>query len=210
MKRTAFLACILLAVPNHGCNVMLYPVARAFGGPSESELRACRPAFERMKATLLSARWLVYPALVPKGAGTLVPGAAEYLREGLQKAGAAHCSLAPGLPAPEPTEFGPNQMRFTWKRARGYSDWVKRTQPEGDLLVFTEFLRAPDGVIHGMMFYVVERSGQIAFVSLWNSHHFKGGVSPKDPEAACELVLERFKQALNWDASRMFPPYGVG
>lgn len=210
MKYLPALACILLAAPNTGCKVMLYPLARAFGGPSETELKACRPAFKRMKATFSSARVVVYPAMAPWGAGTQVSGTAERLVEGLQKAGATRCSLAPGLPAPEVTESGPNQMRFTWKRARAYSDWVKNAHPEGDLFFFTDFLRGQGGAIHGMMLYVVEPSGQIAFVSLWNSHHFKDGVSPKDPQAACDLVMERFQKALKWEASTLFPPYGVG
>ena len=204
------LPCILLAAPDTGCNAMLYPVARAFGGPSEAELKAARPAFERMKSGLPTAHWVVYPALVPVGEGVQVPETAERLMEGLRKAGATHCTVGAGLPATEPTQMGANQMRFTWKRARAYSEWVKKVQPKGDLFFFTELLRAPNGVVRGMMLYVVERSGQIAFVELWNSHHFKEGISPKDGPAACEVVMAGFQGALKWDANRVFPPYGVG
>jgi hypothetical protein len=210
MKPLPALACLLLVAPATGCNVVMYPFARAFGGPSEAELKACRPAFDRLKAGFPAARLRVYPGRVPKGAGTELPGAADRLAEGLRAAGAAQCSIVSVQPALEPMESGHNQMRFTWKRARAYSDWVKQTRPEGDFFFFTDFLRGPDGVIHGMMLYVVEPTGQIAFVSLWNSHHFKNGVAPRDSQAACDLMVERFQRALKWEALRMFPPYGVG
>lgn len=201
---------ILLAAPDTGCNVMLYPFARAFGGPSEAELKAARPAFDRMKATLATASWVVYPALEPKGAGIPLPNTADRLIEGLRKAGATRCVAAPGPPAVDTGELGANQMRFSVKRARAYSDWVKNNRPEGDLFLFMDVLRGPDGVVHGMMLHVVERSGQLAFTSLWNSHHWKGGAAPKDPQAACDMVMERFQRAQKWEATRMFPPYGVG
>lgn len=210
MKALPLAACLLVAAPDTGCNLLLYPLARAFGGPSEAELRACRPAFERLKSTFPTARVVVFPALVAKDAGIPLPGTAERLAEGLRKAGAAQCVAAQAVPAPEPLDLGHNQMRYTWKRARAYAAWVKQAQPDGDFLVFSDFLRMKDGLIHGMMLYVVDRSGQVAFVSLWNTHHFEGGHPPKDAQAACNVMLERFQRALTWEAKRMFPPYGVG
>ncbi|HJV90310.1 MAG TPA: hypothetical protein VJ623_08410 [Holophagaceae bacterium] len=205
-----FLGLVLLG-GSPGCSRLAYPFARAFGGPSEAELRACRPAFERMKAGLPTAVFVVHPALVPKGpAGDPLPGTAERLAEGLRRLGAAQAQAQATPPEVAMTPLGRNQMRFTWTRARAYGTWVRANHPPGDFHVFQEMLRSPDGVVRGMMLYVVESSGQVAFVSLWNSHHFEGGVAPASPEAACDLMLLRFRKSLTWDAQRMFPPYGIG
>jgi len=63
MKLRPILLTLLCLPAIQGCKPMLYPVARAFGGPSEGELKLRRAAFDRLKATRATAKILVYPAL---------------------------------------------------------------------------------------------------------------------------------------------------
>ena len=211
MRYLALLAGLLMLGPSMGCKAMLYPMARAFGGPSEAELKHCRAAFNRMKVGFRTVPVVVFPAVVPMSpGGTPLAGSDTLLLGGLRKGGVAQALGAKVTPEVASSPLGHNQMRYAWDRARAYGAWVKRAHPEGEYLVFTEILQSKDGAIHGMMVYVTEGSGQIAYLSLWNSHHFAQGKAPRDVAAACDLIVTRLLAALNQEATVLFPPYGVG
>jgi hypothetical protein len=189
---------------------MVYPLARAFGSPSEVELKQSRVAFERLKAGRFTARIVAYPAADPVGMRTdAFPGTALLLAEQLRSKGWTNCTTAPAAPLVEPSPLGHNQLRYAWNRAHTLSQWVKTARPEGDFHLFVEILSSGSGDIIGIQGYVVDASGHFAYERLLNSHHY-GGNPPHDPEAACQLILRIFLNCLDQPAERIFPPYGVG
>ena len=189
---------------------MLYPLARAFGSPTESELRKCRVAFDDLKARWATARVVVYAAGDPTGAreGGFA-GTADLLAGRLREAGWAACSVAPAAAPVEPTPLEGNQLRYAWKRARAYAKWVQGARPGGDFLIFTEVLTSSAGGVVGIHMFVVEGDGEVAYQRLLNSHHFATS-QPPDPAAACGLILQVFLRDLGKSADEVFPPYGVG
>ena len=193
-----------------GCVLMVYPLARAFGSPSESELKRCRAAFEHLKAGRFTARIVVYPALDPVGMRKeAYPGTALLMTQQLQAKGWTNCSTAPTAPPVEPRRLGANQLRYAWKRAHAYGQWVRTARPEGDFQLFVEVLSSPSGNIIGIQCYALDASGQVAYERLLNSHQF-GGKPPKNPEAACRLMLQILLNHLNQADPCISPPYGVG
>jgi hypothetical protein len=193
-----------------GCTVMVYPFARAFGSPSESELKQCRVAFERLKAGRFTVRTVVYPAADPVGMRKdAYPGTAVLMAEQLRAKGWTNCTTAPTTPPVEPRRLGANQLRYAWNRAHAYGQWVRTARPEGDFHLFVEILSDPSGNIIGIQAYVLDASGQVAYERLLNSHQF-GGNPPKNPEAACQLILRVLLNHLDQADPCIFPPYGVG
>ena len=207
---TVTLLALLFLAGVPACKPMLYPAARAFGSPSEGELKKCRTAFIRLKDARATARIVVYAAIDPVGTRKdPFAGTAELLAEQLKEKGWTHCSCASGVPSVQPTPLLRNQLRYTWSRAHLYGRWVETTRPEGDFFLFLEVLAPPANGIIGIQCYVVDASGQVAYARLMNSHHF-GGTTPKDPETACRLILRAFLRDLERRAEEVFPPYGVG
>lgn len=210
MKSSTCLLVLLLLSGSQGCRVMAYPFARAFGAPSEGELKACRQAFEHMKAQRSSARVLVFPAIEPVRGGELGSGeATERAAARLRAGGFSAARAAQVRPTVAPTPLGANQLRFAWDRAHAYAAWIRTTQPEGDFHLFLEVLVAPSGGIIGVQCHVLDGSGQVAYERLMNSHHF-GSAPPKTPEDACAWILRTFLRDLDRPAESVFPPYGVG
>jgi len=209
-QTTLLLALLLLLPVIQGCALVMYPLARAFGSPSEGELKQCRVAFERLKAGRFTARIVAYPAADPVGMRTnAYSGTALRLAEGLRSKGWTNCTKAPAVPLVKPRPLGHNQLRYAWKRAHTLSQWVKTARPEGDFHLFVEILSSGSGDIIGIQGYVLDASGHVAYERLMNSHHF-GKNPPRDPEAACQLILRIFLNSLDQPAERIFPPYGVG
>lgn len=203
-------ACLaLLLLPGtQGCKPMLYPLARAFGGASESELKLRRAAFERLKAQRASARILVAPVLDPRREQPTAPGAAAGLVEQLRSDGWAGASALAAAPAVAATPLGRNQLRYLQTRASAYAAWAKATRPDADYLVIVEVLSGSAG-IGGIHCYVLERSGQVAYLCLQNSHHF-GADRPADAQAAGRLALRLLARDLQRKAEEVYPPWGVG
>jgi len=202
------IAVLLLLV--QGCQLMMYPCARAFGSPSESELKQCRAAFEHLKEGRTTARTVVYPVVNPRQEQPMaLAGTAAYVAEQLQAKGWTNCTIATNPPAVAGTPLGHNQLRYMWDRAHGYSQWVRDSQPAGDFHLFIEILSARSGEIIGIHCYVVDATGQIAYVRLSNSHHF-GDQPPQDSEAACQFILKFLLHSLESPAEIVFPKYGVG
>jgi hypothetical protein len=210
MKLWPSLLSLLLLPGIQGCAPMMYPLARAFGSPAESELKKCRVAFERLKAERATARILAYQALEPVGARVGgFPGTAEQTTERLRAHGFSAVRAVADPPRIKPTPLGANQLRYVWTRAHAYGAWVQSVRPEGDYHLFLEILAPPSGGILGAHCYILDGMGQVAYRRLMNSHHF-GNHPPQDPEAACGLILQILLQDLERPADSIFPPYGVG
>jgi hypothetical protein len=188
---------------------MLYPLARAFGGPSEGQLKRCRAAFERLKAQKGTARIVVHSALDPRPLGAWDPGTAEQLAALMREKGMANAVAAPAPQGVEPLPLGGNQMRYAWTRARAYGDWIRKTRPEGDFFMIVEMFHQPAGEIVGLQVYVLDRMGDIAYLRLMNSHHFQRPSLP-GPQEAITLLHGLFQRGLTRQAEEQFPPYGVG
>ena len=182
--RTILLPLALLLLPvMQGCKLMVYPCARAFGSPSESELKQCRAAFERLKAGRFTAQAVVYPAADPVGMRQdAYSGTAEVMAEQLLAKGWTNCLIATVAPQVKPLPLGHNQLRYAWNRAHAYSQWVRTARPVGDIHLFVEAMSPSEGKIIGIQCYVVDASGQVAYYRLLNSH-FYGRNPPRTPEA---------------------------
>lgn len=204
--RAACLVLLLLAAP--GCKPMLYPLARAFGGAPESELKLRRAAFDRLKARQATARIRVAPVLDPRRDQPPASDTAAGLVAQLQADGWAGASALAAAPAVAPTPLGRNQLRYLQTRAGAYSAWVKAARPEGDYLVVVEVLSGSGG-IGGIQCYVLECSGQVAYLCLQNSHHF-GAHRPADAQAAGQLALRLLARDLQRKPEEVYPPWGVG
>lgn len=209
MKRLSVLVLFTLGL-QPGCKAMVYPVARAFGSPSEAELARCREAFEAFKGTCLATRLVVFEACDPvHGDRPWTVGTSARMATGLRAHGASNAVAAP-LPHGVPVRpYGGNQLRYLWERARAYGAWIREARPEGEHFLFVEVVAAPDGSVHGVQTCVVDRQGRIAYVGLMNSHHF-GARPPAGPEAACDLALARLLQDLRRPPLEIFPRWGVG
>jgi len=181
------LLAVLIFPTLQGCRPMMYPAARAFGGPKESELKRIRPAFAALKTQARVGAVVVYrPLVVKTGQPSWDDGAGTLLVEAMHQDLAPRATLAPDAPDVPFEPMGHNQMRYLWKRARGYASWVGSRHPAGDYFVFTELLTDEKGErVLGAQCYIVDASGQIAqralfdladksfFSALRNHHRFK-------------------------------------
>ena len=206
--RNAVLALVaILGVTN--CQVALYPVARAFGSPPESDLATCREAFGRLQQRLATSRVRVEPVLFVHGSGrTWRLAMAQALVEEAAAHTAANFEIAAGRPDVAPRNIGHNQMRYLWERAADYAHWLKATRPETDYVLCTEIWARQDRV-EGIHVYVFTAEGQIAYCRLFNSHHF-GNSLPAEGVAHVRLMVKQLFDDLRLDAAVVFPPYGIG
>jgi hypothetical protein len=153
---------------------------------------------------------MVYPAIEPVGAREGgFPGTAEQTVEHLRAQGFSAARAVTAVPQIRSTALGANQLRYVWTRAHAYGAWVQSDRPEGEYHLFLEILAPPSGGILGVHCYILDGRGQVAYRRLMNSHHF-GSQPPRDPEAACGLILQVFMKDLERPADSIFPPYGVG
>ena len=192
------------------CRPMLYPFARAFGSPSEGELKLRRAAFNRLKAQRGAWRIVVYPMLDPTGRRQeTFPGCAETAAAILRDRGLAGAAAGEAPPTVPARALGGNQLRYLQDRAAAYGGWMKEARPAADAAVFMEVLVDGSGTISGLHMVVVEASGQVAYTRLFNSHHF-GPNPPSGGDAACRLLARVLLRDLERPAEELHPPYGVG
>lgn len=200
----------LLLVAGTGCKPMLYPLARAFGGASESEFKLRRAAFDRFKAVHATARVGVYPGVDPITPDhPIFPRTIGIGADWLRQEGWQGCITHREPPAVASTPMPRNQMRYVENRANAYAAWVKANKPAEDYVVIVEVLGRPSGPFAGMHCYVVEASGQVVYWRLMNSHHFKNR-APQNPPEAVRLMLRKLVEDLGKPADQVWPPYGVG
>lgn len=210
MKRQALLVLLPLLLFSSACKPMLYPLALAFGGPSEGELKLRRVAFDRLKASKATARILVYPLVDPRHAESPYPVASAETAAALARGeGLAGAKAATGFHAVPPSALGSNQLRFTMDRAKAYAAWTATQRLDTDFVMFLEAMTDSAGRVGGIQLYVVEASGQVAYVRLYNSHHFNG-TPPHGPDNVCGVMLRNLRFDLTRQATELHPPYGVG
>ncbi len=214
-----FCCAALVPVPlSAGGQWLLYPLARAFGGPSEAELAKCRTAFARLKADFPSSRVLVQPALIRPGAGlpddrnSWRPHLADNLVQALRAEGGVGAyrsvEVRSAVAAVGATPFGHNQLRYLWTRAAEYGRCVRESHPAGDYVLFFEIFGSRSEV-GAIQVFVFDASGQLAYCRLFNSHQF-GPHLDRSGDAAVRLIAERLLGDLRKAPEEVFPPYGVG
>lgn len=213
-KITRILAALILGVvvlPQlRAGNILLYPLARAFGSPAEAELAKCRQAFQQMQSHLGESRVAVQPVLfIDETHRTWRRNLAVILAREAGPLTTAELTVPRGgTPAVSPTELGHNQLRYLWERAAVYSDWVKADPPAADYVWIAE-IWGHGGKVGAIHFYVLDARGQIAYCRLYNSHQF-GPNLPLQGDAAIKLIVRRLFEDLRKDPEQVFPPYGVG
>ncbi len=201
---------LLLSLPlQQGCAPLLYPVAQAFGSPSEGELSRRRLAFDRLKARKESARILIHPLVDPLGLTQVAPNTAELLVELLRAEGWASAAAARTPPRIPSKALGRNQLRYVQDRAEAYTLWAQSMPPDCDFFVVVEAFPVGEGRLGGVHCYVLEASGQVAYTRLFNSHHF-GPEAAWNRNAACQMAVRALVRDLQRPALEVHPPYGIG
>jgi len=214
-KTLAVLALLALLSPLHaGTEILLYPLARAFGGPSESELVQCRRAFQHLQSSLATSRLVVQPVLSqpkysPENQAVWRHDLAAALRREIGAKSGVTLAAPETTPVVAPTDFGPNQMRYLWSRAAAYAKWVRSTHPAGDYVLFAEVF-ARNGRVGAIQVFILDSSsGQLAYCRLFNSHQF-GPHLPAQGDQAIGLIVQHLFDDLTQEPKKIFPPYGVG
>ena len=213
---TTSLLIIICLVPV-SCKLALYPLARMFGGPKESELRVIRQNFIRLQENISTSKMAVFPpCIINYQKHEWKPGVAKQLvkiMEMKKEIDAYEVSIKPEV---EFIPVGRNQLRFMWDRARAYSSWVIKAQPvqPGEFIMFTDFICSPDSNCHyvgGVQIYITDSQGNISYTSLINSKHgIYNKIKPHSLKDCCVMAIKRFLEGLSLDVMVLYPPYGVG
>lgn len=216
--RAALLVGLLLllpasARPEEAGSILLYPFARMFGSPSESELAKCRQAFQQWQARGSSCQVCVEPVLwvTPHRAGpahSYRVDQANALLSRLEKLDRVKLVLALDPPKVAPDQLGRNQLRYTWKRAATYAEYTARLHPAESYVLFTEVWGAGANVA-AIQIYLVDASGQIVYCRLFNSHHFGPNLPLKGP-AWLDFLMPVLLRDMKRAPEALFPKYGVG
>jgi hypothetical protein len=200
---------LLLLTLRAGTGILLYPFARAFGSPPESELADCRRAFQQLQAHLGTSRVLVLPVLFVNGhQRDWRNDLAEAIVQEVGTYSSAKLDLADAPPGVAQPKLGRNQLRYLWERGAAYSRWVKQAHPADHYVLCTE-IWGQHGKVAAIHIYILDSSGQIAYCHLYNSHQF-GENLPLEGNLAVLLLVRRFFEHLLLEPTRIFPPYGVG
>ncbi len=188
---------------------MLYPFARMFGSPPESELAKCREAFAQFQATLGKNPVGVAPVLWVSGTQrTWRLPVAVALADELRSLTSAPFAAEQGKPDVPPPEFRHNQLRYLWERGAQYAAWRYGAPTSGSYTLCVE-VWGHDGKVGAIQVYVLNSAGQIAYRRLYNSHHF-GPNLPLEIDATIRLIGRGLLEDLKKRPEQVFPPYGVG
>lgn len=212
MKRhRVFVLALVAAFASSGCAMMLYPIARAFGGASESQLAISRKACADMKTAIVTGPLFVSPTLVFRAwKPAFETGAAGMVVERLRRDVNTNAELIGETPAVTETVHGGNQLRYMNARGRAYAAWVAAKKAPAGHWVFTEIIANREGTeVVGGYCWVIDASGRIAYNRLFNSHFFK---SPSLPgfDAFLDFVMKTFVRDLAREPIELFPKWGVG
>jgi hypothetical protein len=200
-----------LATPSlpAGGEELLYPFARMFGSPPESELAKCRAAFAQFKDTLGKDPIDVAPVLwVSRTQHAWRLPVAMALADELRPITSAPVAAQRGKPEVPPLAFGHNQLRYLWERGAQYSAWRRAAPTSGSYTLCAEVWGHGDKVA-AIQVYVLNATGQIAYCRLYNSHHF-GPDLPLQVPAVVRLIVHGLIEDLKKRPEEVFPPYGVG
>lgn len=191
------------------CRVAMYPVARAFGSPPESELAACRDAFAQLQTHLATGRLTVAPVLfVEDRARGWRTDLARALAGEVAAGSPAHPAIAAAAPDVSPPLMGHNQLRYLWDRSREYARWIPAARPPADFVCCAE-IWSHAGQVTAIHVFVYDAKGQLAYCRLFNSHHFGSTLSADSPDPI-KLLVRHLLKDLQGDAQTIFPPYGIG
>jgi hypothetical protein len=214
--RLLVVASVTVGTLGAGTEILLYPLARAFGGPRESELVKCREGFRHFQADFANRAITVFPVLSRPDYSPANQSSAWSPDMAAALAAAIHRAARPGAdpilrlqataPAVPATKFGHNQMRYLWSRGAAYARHIQSGRPAGNYFLFTE-IYAFGEYVSGIQVYVIDESGQIVYCRLFNSHHF-GDHLPIN--GAYRQIARHLFQDLAKQAEEVFPPYGVG
>ncbi len=201
------------ALPAEAGNLLLYPFARMFGSPSESELAKCRQAFRQWQARPPSCLVCVQPVLwvTPHRGGPTRSyrlDRANALVTRLEKLDRVRLVLALDPPTVAPDPFERNQLRYTWKRAATYAKYTAQLHPAESYVLFTEVWGAGANVA-AIQIYLVDASGQIVYCRLFNSHQFGPNLHLKGP-TWLDFLVPVLLRDMEREPEELFPKYGVG
>ena len=193
--------------------LLLYPFARMFGSPSESELAKCREAFRTWQNREPSCQLCVQPVLwiTPQRGGparSYRVDRANALAARLAKLDRVRLVLALDPPQVAPDKLGRNQLRYTWKRAATYAQYTAQLHPAENYVLFTEVWGA-GGNVAAIQIFLVDASGQIVYCRLFNSHHFGPNLQLKGP-AWLDFLVPILLRDMEREPEQLFPKYGVG
>ena len=196
--------------PGSTGQMLLYPLARLFGVPPESEMALCRAALGRLEARFDASTVLVEPVMFAPGHERRWQGDwARTLAQGAGVRSKARLTVAAAPPGVAfPARMYHNQLRYLWDRARDYGGSVREAPAGFDYVWFVEIFSGPDGNVGAIQTYIFERGGQLAFARLFNSAHF-GRLSLQGGQAL-QFVVKSVFDSLSLPPERVFPPYGVG
>jgi hypothetical protein len=195
-----------------GCKPMLYPVARMFGVPAESELAVYRVTFQRLKGALPQDHLVVHtPCVFRHDGGKWDKELTPCMAEALTAQGFHAVPFEGADPKIGGDPPGANQLRFTWRRAREYAKWTAENRPAGAWHLYTDLVVDGGGTIDGMEFFIVDGQGNLALVRLLNSHHpsFQG-IQRGSLASGCSVLARTLQITLTFPPERLFPPYGIG
>jgi len=197
--------------------LLLYPLARAGGGPKESELKVFRENFSRMQRDLPSSKLVVYPScLINFEKHEWKPETPERMIALFRDKHGIEAYAVKTNPDVTFLPVGRNQMRFMWDRARAYAAWVRDAHqvPEAEYAMFTDFICPPDSNcirVGGVQVYIMDSRGNLCYTTLINSHHeIYQKIQPDSLDDCCNMAVKRFFLSLKQDVMEVFPLYGVG
>ena len=191
--------------------MMMYPLARSFGGMKQSEIKTNRAAFVVLQKEGLEKEAVVFPALViDLGQPSWDAAAGQRLVEILSAEHGLKATPAGQEPGVPYTPMPANQLRYHNERAGAYAAWVRLQPKPAEYSWFMEiFMDVEGGQIHAMHLYVVDAAGNIPFCQLTNSHHY-GPQPPATVEEGIQFLVRRFFKELEEPAEEAWPAYGVG
>jgi hypothetical protein len=197
--------------------VLLYPLARAFGGPKESDLKVLRENFSRMQQDLPTSKLAVYPSCLTNDVNhEWKPETPELMMNLFQGEHGIDMYAVKTHPNVAFLPLGRNMYRFMWDRARAYAAWVRDTHPvpEGEYAMFTDFICPSDSNcsrVGGVHAYIIDSTGHICCTSLANSHHgIFHEIQADSLSDCCTMAVKIFLWNLKRDVMQKYPPYGVG
>jgi len=205
----AFLAGLASPALRADGNVLLYPFARMFGSPPESELAKCRTAFAEFQAAQGTRPIVIAPVLWVDGPRNVWRRpVAEALAREMRPHTQGVVRVEPGKPEVPPAEFGHNQLRYLWERGAQYAAW-RRAAPPIDAYVLCAEVWGHHGKVAAIQVYVFDPKGQIAYCRLYNSHHL-GPNLPLQVDDPVRVIVRHLFEDLQKQPEEVFPPYGVG
>ena len=219
MEKHVAKVCLILIVclVSASCEVMMYPLARAFGSPKESELKVFRENFVHLQENISTSKMAVFPpSIVNDQEQEWKPDVAIQMAEIMQHRAAIDAYDISVKPEVGFIPVGRNQSRFRWERAKAYSAWVVQAQPvpPGDFIMFTDFICPPGSScenVGGVNVYVIDAQGHVSIATVINSKHgIYHKIRPDSLRDCAVMAVERLKNVLLLDVMDFYPPYGVG